>query len=105
MTVRIVFDAKNGTAVRDGDSDEVVQKLIESKEPEITFVTGTANVIESMRLALAENKIESKDVIFIFNDLKLINHGTSGIMYWPDGFCDHSRKRLTAIAQAERKKD
>lgn len=98
MKIRVTFDATKGIPVRDGDVDTLVQSWLDSGQQLVEFTAGTANVIEGVRLALAADKIASGDVTFIFDGLELVNHGKTGILYWPVGFCDHSRKRLSAIA-------
>ena len=100
MHIRLTFDPLNGVPIRDGDSDTLVQSLIDSTDDVVHFTTGTSNVIDSMRLAMAENRINSVQVTFIFNGIELINHGKTGIQYWPEGFCDHHRKRLSLISNS-----
>lgn len=98
MKIRVTFDATKGVPVRDGDVDTLVQSWIDSGQALVEFTAGTANVIEGVRLALADDRLLSSDVTFIFDGIELTNNGKTGIMYWPVGFCDHSRKRLSAIS-------
>lgn len=97
MKIRITFDATQGTPVRDGDSDTLVQSWIDAGV-DVDFVTGTSNVIDSVRLALAQDKLVQEQVTYIFEGAPLINNGKAGIKYWPKGFCDHTSKRLRGIA-------
>lgn len=97
MKIRITFDATQGIPVRDGDSDVLVQSWIDAGT-DVDFVTGTANVIDSIRLALAKDRLTQDQVSFIFEGRTLENNGKSGIKYWPNGFCDHGSKRLRGIS-------
>lgn len=99
MKIRITFDATQGVPVRDGDSDALVNAWIEAGK-DVEFITGTANVIDSVRLALAKDKLTQDQVVYIFEGVELANNGKSGIKYWPKGFCDHASKRLRGIAGA-----
>lgn len=99
MKIRITFDALQGVPVRDGDSDALVNAWIEAGK-DVEFITGTANVIDSVRLALAQDKLTQEQVVYIFEGTELVNNGKSGIKYWPKGFCDHASKRLRGIAGA-----
>lgn len=99
MKIRITFDATQGVPVRDGDSDALVNAWIEA-DKDVEFITGTANVIDSVRLALAKDKLTQEQVVYIFEGVELVNNGKSGIKYWPKGFCDHASKRLRGIAGA-----
>lgn len=99
MKIRITFDALQGVPVRDGDSDALVNAWIEAGK-DVEFITGTANVIDSIRLALAKDKLTQDQVVYVFEGVELANNGKSGIKYWPKGFCDHSSKRLRGIAGA-----
>lgn len=99
MKIRITFDALQGVPVRDGDSDALVNAWIEAGK-DVEFITGTANVIDSVRLALAKDKLTQDQVVYIFEGIELANNGKSGIKYWPKGFCDHASKRLRGIAGA-----
>lgn len=99
MKIRITFDALQGVPVRDGDSDALVNAWIEAGK-DVEFITGTANVIDSVRLALAKDKLTQDQVVYIFEGVELANNGKSGIKYWPKGFCDHASKRLRGIAGA-----
>lgn len=99
MKIRITFDALQGVPVRDGDSDNLVQSWIDAGM-DVEFVTGTANIIDSVRLALAKDKLTQDQVVYIFEGVELANNGKSGIKYWPKGFCDHASKRLRGIAGA-----
>lgn len=96
MKIRITFDALQGVPVRDGDSDALVNAWIEAGK-DVEFITGTANVIDSIRLALAKDKLTQDQVVYIFEGAELVNNGKSGIKYWPKGFCDHASKRLRGI--------
>lgn len=97
MKIRITFDATAGIPVRDGDSDNLVQSWIDAGV-DVEFVTGTSNVIDSVRLALAQDKLTQDQVIYVFEGQVLTNSGKAGIMYWPKGFCDHLSRRLRGIA-------
>lgn len=97
MKLRITFDATAGVPVRDGDSDTLVQSWIDGGV-DVEFVTGTSNVIDSVRLALAQNKLSQDQVVYVFEGTVLVNNGKAGIKYWPKGFCDHANKRLRGIA-------
>lgn len=97
MKIRITFDATAGTPIRDGDSDNLVQSWIDGGV-DVDFVTGTSNVIDSVRLALAQDKLTQDQVTYLFEGKALINNGKAGIMYWPKGFCDHLSRRLRGIA-------
>jgi len=97
MKLRITFDATAGVPVRDGDSDTLVQSWIDGGV-DVEFVTGTSNVIDSVRLALAQDKLAQDQVVYIFEGSVLVNNGKAGIKYWPKGFCDHANKRLRGIA-------
>lgn len=99
MKIRITFDATQGVPVRDGDSDALVNAWIEAGK-DVEFITGTANVIDSIRLALAKDKLTQDQVVYVFEGVELANNGKSGIKYWPKGFCDHASKRLRGIAGA-----
>ena len=99
MKIRITFDALQGVPVRDGDSDNLVQSWIDAGV-DVEFVTGTANIIDSVRLALAKDKLTQDQVVYVFEGVELANNGKSGIKYWPKGFCDHASKRLRGIAGA-----
>lgn len=99
MKIRITFDAVEGVPVRDGDSDNLVQSWIDAGV-DVDFVTGTANVIDSIRLALAKDKLTQSQVVYIFEGFELINNGKAGIKYWPKGFCDHASKRIRGISGA-----
>jgi hypothetical protein len=97
MKIRITFDATAGVPIRDGDSDTLVQSWIDGGV-DVEFVTGTSNVIDSVRLALAQDKLTQDQVVYVFEGSVLVNNGKSGIKYWPKGFCDHASKRLRGIA-------
>lgn len=99
MKIRITFDATQGVPVRDGDSDNLVQSWIDAGV-DVEFVAGTANVIDSVRLAIAKDKLTQSQVVYVFEGIELVNNGKAGIKYWPKGFCDHASKRLRGIAGA-----
>lgn len=97
MKIRITFDATAGVPIRDGDSDTLVQSWIDGGV-DVDFVTGTSNVIDSVRLALAQDKLTQDQVVYVFEGSVLVNNGKAGIKYWPKGFCDHANKRFRGIA-------
>jgi hypothetical protein len=66
--ITLIYDPFNGDAVRDADADSLVATMIDLHEHGLDSSGdyGTANVFLSIRAAIAEQKIASSDVSFVF---------------------------------------
>ena len=103
---RITYDAVKGDPTRDGLSGKLVDVFIslgkESGLSELDCLTSSSAVITAFRLAAAEDKIATDDVVFIFEGQEITMDNNFELSAWPLGFCDPQGAMLNKIMQIRR---
>jgi len=56
-------------------------------------------MIDSFRVAVKENRINSLDIVFKFEDELIVCNPFGKIGYWPNGFCDTTMINLAKLAK------
>lgn len=103
---RITYDAVNGDPTQDGLCAKLVDEFIalvkENGLIELDYVTSSSAVITAFRLAAAEEKIATDDVIFIFEGQEITMDNNFELSAWPLGFADPQGAMLSKIMQVRR---
>lgn len=90
--IKIIYDAKRGSVVRDGDAVQYIDGLIELHNMDVKVEVSVSNAIVITALQLAVKK-----GLLNIMDLQIINAETSShiqikdngkILGYPKGFCD-----------------
>lgn len=101
MLINITYNQNIGTPIRDGEVSYIVSKWI-ADDVDVDFIAGTSNIIEELRLAVAQNKIKPEKIIFNFNNKVIEFDGLFDLKEWPNGFCDLNRHQSFSIFQERR---
>lgn len=94
----IIYDPIEGVATADAVCKGLVYNLINiSKSSDISYETGTALVIDNLRLAIKNKDISPNEVILKFKGetIDILENGR--LKYWPDGFCDYYSEVLAGL--------
>jgi hypothetical protein len=103
---RITYDAVNGDPTQDGLCGKLVDEFIslgkETGLSDLDYVTSSSAVITAFRLAAAEDKIATDDVVFIFEGQEITMDNNFELSAWPLGFCDPQGAMLSKIMKIRR---
>jgi hypothetical protein len=100
LTVVYEPDNQNSHLCPDGLAKQYVEKEIElalENNQEHTLITSQENIIDLVRLFVANGKILPKDVEFRFQDNIIFPDKYGHLDWWPAGFCDYRDNLLTEL--------
>lgn len=98
--MKIFFDDKNGLVVPDGKVTETALAIVKAGKD---ITVGSDLLVTAIRLALIENKIDYKSVVFVFNGKNIILNEKYQITKYPTGFCDVEQNILRNIRLEQKK--
>lgn len=103
---RITYDAVNGDPTQDGLCGKLVDEFIslgkETGLSDLDYLTSSSAVITAFRLAAAEEKIATSDVVFIFEGQEITMDNNFELSAWPLGFADPQGNMLSKIMKIRR---
>lgn len=109
--LKMIYDAKFGQPIRDGDLDEKVLWLLhlaaDSNQHEFRFATD--NILNAIRVAVVENRLPLARLSVFYckpedsrgpeEEIELRMYSRGGIRPWPDGFCDRNEFFLWKLSK------
>ena len=97
--ITIIYDARNGIAIPDGQISDVVDSIVESGRMgrDETHMFSTSIVIDALRLAVKEKRINHDQIVFSFNNQTIRVDPFGNLEQWPEGFCDLWTKILIEL--------
>lgn len=101
--LRITYDTNEGVASSDGKAESIVDHLL-GQEGLVEYSTANGSIVDAVRVAVAQKRIESENVVFIFEGETIAVSPTGELDKWPRGFCDHQLNRLRTMMDLRRKK-
>ena len=90
-TITIEYDPEIGLVLPDGLIEEYVNRIvrrIQNNEPMYITVGGEL-IIDYLRLAVKQGKIDCNDIIFKYKDEFIACNSDGRLSRWPNGFCGY----------------
>jgi hypothetical protein len=76
-----------GEAVSDFDWQAWVDKIMCHKDQNLRWEVSTTLPINAVRLLIAQDKLNTEEVIFKYKGLRVVVNEYGAILDWPQGFC------------------
>lgn len=67
----------------------------------LTITTGSELFIMAIRVLIKENKIDHKDVVFIYKGNFIYPNKDARLEEWPKGFCDHWDNMINVLVNVK----